>query len=111
MRLAGTIPAPEFPAGLEWVNAARPVRLGDLRGKIVLIDFWCFCCINCMHIIPELDQLERAFPDELVVLGGHSAKFDGEKDSAAVRPSRVGGPTLVRRIRAWYLLSFPPVAE
>lgn len=85
MKLEGTAPAPDLPEGLEWLNALRPISLGELRGKIVLLDFWCFCCINCMHIIPELDRLERDFPDELVVIGVHSAKFDGEKDSRAIR--------------------------
>ncbi|HES58604.1 MAG TPA: redoxin domain-containing protein, partial [Firmicutes bacterium] len=84
LNLEGTTPAPEFATGLEWLNATRPVTLADLRGKVVLLDFWCFCCVNCMHIFPELDRLERDFPDELVVIGVHSAKFEGEKDSAAI---------------------------
>src|SRR5271156_6432280 len=45
--------APELSGGLGWLNTDRPVKLADLRGKIVLLDFWTFCCINCMHIIPE----------------------------------------------------------
>ena len=43
-----------FPEGLEWINAARPLQLSDLRGKFVLLDFWAYCCINCMHVLPEL---------------------------------------------------------
>lgn len=40
---AGKVNAPEFPPGLEWVNAARPVTLKELRGKIVVLDFWTYC--------------------------------------------------------------------
>jgi thiol-disulfide isomerase/thioredoxin len=45
--------APEFPEGLQWLNTDRPLRLADLRGKVVLLDFWTYCCINCMPIIPH----------------------------------------------------------
>src|SRR5262245_10026530 len=48
----GTRPAPEFPPNLEWLNTERPLGISDLRGKIVLLDFWTYCCINCMHVIP-----------------------------------------------------------
>ena len=72
-------PAPEFRDGLEWFNTGRPLSLGELRGKFVLLDFWTYCCINCMHILPELSKLEAAFPEDLVVIGVHSAKFPKEK--------------------------------
>ncbi|MBI4239248.1 MAG: redoxin domain-containing protein [Deltaproteobacteria bacterium] len=80
-----TVHAPEFPPGLEWLNTERPLTLKELRGKIVLLDFWTYCCINCMHVIPELKRLEQAFPDELVVIGVHSAKFVGERDTENIR--------------------------
>ena len=70
-----------FPEGLEWINTARPLQLSDLRGKFVLLDFWTYCCINCMHVLPELKKLEKRYPKELVVIGVHSAKFEGEKDT------------------------------
>ena len=50
--------APEFKTGLDWLNTDNPLTLKELRGKIVLIDFWTYCCINCMHILPELKRLE-----------------------------------------------------
>jgi len=71
--------APEFPRDVEWLNSAGPIRLHDLRGKFVLLDFWTYCCINCIHVLPELKKLEHAYPKELVVIGIHSAKFDAEK--------------------------------
>jgi len=70
-----------FPEGLRWINTAQPLQLSDLRGKFVLLDFWTYCCINCMHVLPELKKLEKAYPNELVVIGIHSAKFAGEKDT------------------------------
>jgi sugar lactone lactonase YvrE len=74
-----------FPANLEWVNVARPIDLRELRGKFVLLDFWTLGCINCMHIIPELGKLEKAWPNELVVIGVHSAKFQSEKDADNIK--------------------------
>ncbi|HSD58993.1 MAG TPA: thioredoxin-like domain-containing protein [Methanotrichaceae archaeon] len=70
--------APEFPAHLEWLNADRRHSIKDFKGKFVLLDFWTYCCINCMHVIPELRKLEEKYP-ELVVVGVHSAKFHNEK--------------------------------
>lgn len=77
--------APEFPEGLDWLNVDKPVRLSELKGKIVLLDFWTFCCINCMHIIPDLKKLEAKYPDELVVVGVHSAKFLTEQETGNIR--------------------------
>jgi sugar lactone lactonase YvrE len=70
--------APEFPAGLTWLNTPHPIALGGLRGKVVLLDFWTFCCINCMHVLPDLAYLEAKYPDALAVIGVHSAKFPNE---------------------------------
>src|SRR3990167_9023192 len=72
--------ASEFPENMEWLNTGgKPVRLADLRGKMVLLDFWTYCCINCMHVIPELKKLEARYPNNLVVIGVHSAKFLNEQ--------------------------------
>ncbi len=84
-RYRGTVRAPEFPAGLEWLNTERPLSLLGLRGKVVLLDFWTFCCINCQHILPQLAKLEEQFPDELVVVGVHSAKFPAEGQTFNLR--------------------------
>jgi len=77
--------APELDGGVGWFNTDKPIRLEELKGKIVLIDFWTFCCINCMHVIPDLIRLEKKYPKELVVIGVGSAKFNNEKDSDAIR--------------------------
>ncbi|QDU98049.1 thioredoxin-like domain-containing protein [Lignipirellula cremea] len=74
-------PAPDFPKGLTWLNTAKPIHVNDLKGKFVLLDFWTYCCINCIHILPELKKLEHAYPNNLVVIGVHSAKFETEKGS------------------------------
>jgi sugar lactone lactonase YvrE len=81
----GSRPAPEFPPNLEWLNTQKPIAMADLRGKLVLIDFWTYCCINCMHVIPDLKKLEAKYPRELVVLGVHSAKFTNEKQTDNIR--------------------------
>lgn len=75
------VAVPEFPADMAWLNTRGPLKLKDLRGKFVLLDFWTYCCINCIHILPELKKLEQAYPDQLVVIGVHSAKFDTEQNS------------------------------
>jgi thiol-disulfide isomerase/thioredoxin len=79
------LPDEAFDGGKEWLNASGPIELRDLRGKIVLVDFWTYCCINCMHILPDLKYLEHKYPNELIVIGCHSAKFENEKESENIR--------------------------
>lgn len=83
VRQGSRVRAPEFPKG-SWFNASGPLSLRGLRGKIVLLDFWTFCCANCLHVVDELRVLEAAFPDELVIIGVHSPKFEHEKSDRAV---------------------------
>ena len=90
LEFEGGAAAPEFPAGYDWFNVSRPLSMsGDLRGKIVLLDFWTQGCINCIHIIPDLHRLEREFPDALVVVAVHWAKFPRERESEAVREASI----------------------
>ena len=77
--------APSLDGGKEWLNTSGEITLKDLRGKVVLIDFWTYCCINCMHVLPDLAYLEKKYPNELVVIGCHSAKFDNEKETDNIR--------------------------
>lgn len=79
------VPTGILDGGSEWLNTSKPVDLADLRGKIVLVDFWTYCCINCIHVLPDLKFLEKKYEKELVVIGVHSAKFDNEKVSASIR--------------------------
>ena len=81
----GTRPAPEFPADLEWLNTGKPLTIAGLKGKLVLLDFWTYCCINCMHVVPDLKKLENKYGRELVVVGVHSAKFTNEKQTDNIR--------------------------
>uniref|UniRef100_A0A131YUY3 Tlpa like family n=1 Tax=Rhipicephalus appendiculatus TaxID=34631 RepID=A0A131YUY3_RHIAP len=66
---------------LEWINTSRPLVSSDLRGRVVVLDFFTFCCINCQHVLPTVKHLEQEFPVQsgLLVVGIHSAKFDHEK--------------------------------
>lgn len=77
------------PGGLEggtdWINVEGPIHLDDLKGKIVLLDFWTFCCINCHHVIPDLEFLEKKYPNELVVIGVHTPKFPAERETENLR--------------------------
>jgi thiol-disulfide isomerase/thioredoxin len=83
---AGTRDAPEFAPGLDWINTGgKPLTLEKLRGKVVLLDFWTYGCINCMHVIPDLKRLAAKYPRELVVIGVHSAKFEHEGKTGQIR--------------------------
>ena len=94
----GRVRAPELRGAGGWINTEQPLELRDLRGRVVVLDFWTFCCINCLRVIEELRPLERRFGDRLVVIGVHSPKFPHEADHAAVaravRRHRIGHPVL-----------------
>ena len=81
----GQVAAPEFPAELDWINIDNPLTMNGLLGKIVILDFWTYGCINCLHIIPVLEQIERKFAEEVVVIGVHSAKFATEGQTENLR--------------------------
>ncbi|XP_008268754.3 NHL repeat-containing protein 2 [Oryctolagus cuniculus] len=73
---------PEFPEGLEWLNTEAPISVyKDLCGKVVVLDFFTYCCINCIHLLPDLHALEHTYSDKdgLLIVGVHSAKFPNEK--------------------------------
>ena len=82
--IRGRVRAPELVGRGGWINAGQDLSLRSLRGKVVLLDFWTFCCINCLHVLEELRPLEERFGDALVVIGVHSPKFEHERDHEAL---------------------------
>ena len=84
-RYAGRVVAPEFPDGLDWIGSSHPLRLSELRGRLVILDFWTFCCINCQHVLPQLRHLEELYAGRLTVIGIHSPKFTAEHQTEALR--------------------------
>jgi DNA-binding beta-propeller fold protein YncE len=88
---ARRIPAADFGERRRWLNVSRPLTLGsDLRGKVVVMDFWCYCCINCIHVLPDLAHLEKTYEGKpFAVVGVHSAKFENERDAENVRQAVV----------------------
>ncbi|MCX7922666.1 MAG: redoxin domain-containing protein [Clostridia bacterium] len=75
-----------FPPNTAWLNTDKPITLEELKGHVVLLDFWTYCCINCIHVLPELAWLEEKYKDEpVVVIGVHSAKFENEKDIGNIK--------------------------
>jgi sugar lactone lactonase YvrE/thiol-disulfide isomerase/thioredoxin len=78
--------APDFTGADGWLNTDKPIAMKDLKGHVVLLDFWTYCCINCMHVFPDLKYLEEKYKDQpFVVVGVHSGKFDHEKDAQQIR--------------------------
>src|ERR1700757_756008 len=77
--------APELIGKGGWLNTGgKELTLSGLRGRIVILDFWTFCCINCLHVLDELRPLEEKYADVLVIVGVHSPKFEHEKQPDAV---------------------------
>ncbi|TDD19736.1 redoxin domain-containing protein [Kribbella turkmenica] len=90
--------APEL-RGRGWLNTGgRELALADFRGRFLLLDFWTFCCVNCLHVLAELRPVEEKYGDALVIVGVHSPKFAHEGEEAAVRAAvdryEVGHPVL-----------------
>ncbi len=101
------IKAPEFPSDFDWINTKDSLSLEKLRGHIIVLDFWTYCCINCMHTLPILADLEKKYEDKPVVfIGVHSAKFFNEKDrkniEQAVMRYEISHPVLVdKEMTVW----------
>jgi thiol-disulfide isomerase/thioredoxin len=77
--------APELPQNYSWLNTDKSFSLKQLKGRVVILDFWTYCCINCLHILPNLKYLEQKYQDSLTIIGVHSAKFDNEKETESIR--------------------------
>ena len=81
----GQQPMPPFPDDIEWLNVTEPITPEQLEGKIVILDFWTYGCINCIHTIPDLHRLEEEYGEYLVVIGVHTAKFENEGQTDNIR--------------------------
>ncbi|WP_353930675.1 thioredoxin-like domain-containing protein [Okeanomitos corallinicola TIOX110] len=79
------IRTPELPQNNPWLNTDKPLSLKQLKGRIIILDFWTYCCINCLHILPDLKYLENKYSDSLTIIGIHSGKFDNEKEIENIR--------------------------
>ncbi len=77
--------APELKGHRGWLNTEKPLSIAGLKGKVVLLDFWTYGCVNCIHIIPDLKFLEAKYEKNLVVIGVHSAKFKNEAETKNIR--------------------------
>lgn len=93
------IRAPEFPANFPVFNISQSLSLTLFRGRIVLLDFWTYGCINCLHILPDLKDLEKKYADFLTVIGVHAGKFPQEKIdesvSKAIQRHQIKHPVIV----------------
>ncbi|MFO0674993.1 MAG: thioredoxin-like domain-containing protein [Polyangiaceae bacterium] len=77
---------PGFDGATAWLNVERPLTGADLAGKVVVVDFWTSCCINCLHTLPTLARLEAKFAKEaVVVVGVHTPKFEAEAERERLR--------------------------
>ncbi|MCW2776684.1 MAG: alkyl hydroperoxide reductase/Thiol specific antioxidant/Mal allergen [Frankiales bacterium] len=99
VKRSARVRAPELSGAGGWIGTGgQELTLAGLRGKVVLLDFWTFCCVNCLHVLDELRPLEERFADVLVVVGVHSPKFahEAEHDAvvAAVERYEVSHPVL-----------------
>ncbi|MFD0340875.1 NHL domain-containing thioredoxin family protein [Streptomyces sp. NPDC127117] len=85
MATRARVRAPELVGKGGWLNTGdEQYTLADLRGRIVVLDFWTFCCVNCLHVLDELRELEEKHRDTLVIIGVHSPKFVHEAEHQAV---------------------------
>lgn len=78
-------PAVEFDAGLPWLNVSRPLTMAELKGKVVILDFWTYGCINCIHVLDDLKRLQHKYGDKIAIIGVHTPKFDNEKNIETLR--------------------------
>jgi DNA-binding beta-propeller fold protein YncE len=109
---------PGFDGASAWLNVDHALSLEELAGRVVVVDFWTSCCINCLHTMPILERLERRFKDKpVVVVGVHSPKFDQEREADRLRDilrdNRIEHPVAVDAEmaiwRAWGVEAWPTV--
>lgn len=107
--LAGSVnyKAKDFPKDFSWLNTDRPLSLDDLKGQVVVLDFWTYCCINCMHTFPTLEWIEKKYHGQpVIIIGVHSAKFSNEQQSGNIQEAisryEISHPVVVdKEMRIW----------
>jgi thiol-disulfide isomerase/thioredoxin len=113
------IDVPGFDGATAWLNVNHALTKEALKGRVVVVDFWTSCCINCMHTIPTLQKIEERFHGQpVVVIGVHSPKFDEEQKVERLRDflrvNRIEHPIAVDAEmaiwRAWGVEGWPTVA-
>jgi thiol-disulfide isomerase/thioredoxin len=92
--------APEFTGTTGYLNTPSPVKLADLKGKVVLVHFWTYTCINCIHTIPYLNELYQKYSNKgLIIVGVQTPEFDFEKNmdnvKAAVQNFQIQYPVIL----------------
>ena len=93
--------APEFPESFKWLNTGEDLSIEKLKGHVIVLDFWTYCCINCMHILPDLEKLEEKYSGKpVIVIGVHSAKFEEES-----------GPENIEQAIARYQIKHPVIVD
>jgi thiol-disulfide isomerase/thioredoxin len=78
------VAAPALPPELDWINTDMPPTLEALRGRVVLINFWTYDCVNCINQLPDLRYFENKYHDGVSVIGVHSPKYDSQLASASL---------------------------
>ena len=105
MAARARVRAPELVGKGGWLNTGdKDLTLPDLRGSIVILDFWTFCCINCLHVLDELRELEEQHRDTVVIVGVHSPKFVHEAEHqrrGRTRSSATRCTTRCSTTRSW----------
>jgi thiol-disulfide isomerase/thioredoxin len=103
--------SPDFPNNTTWFNTDKPISFDDLKGHVVLLDFWTYCCINCIHALQDFKYLEEKYKDEpVVIIGVHTPKFNNEhiheNVGSAVRRYDIKHPVVVdNEYRMWRMLN------
>ncbi len=86
--MLGLAPAPQLHRdGVHWLNVRRPLCMDELRGRLIILDFWTACCVNCLHVLPTLRRIEELFAESVLVIGVHSPKYPAERDATSIRRS------------------------
>lgn len=101
------VSAPEFPPDLEWLNTDTSLTLAQLKGKVVILIFWSYDCIDCVYSFQDLKRLAQDYPDDLVIIGVHAFRSDTEVKTEDIRQAissyEIDYPVINdHNLRLWY---------